>query len=79
MMLYVLGYKINVARLYIISISFFTLPQSYHLSELVTRTVHLHTFNKIFHAFSVQATLKGEEKTKPAARRQNPRSGEVFW
>ena len=32
-------------------------------------------FEQIFHVFSVQATLKGEEKTKPAARRQTHTQG----
>ena len=35
-------------------------------------------FQQIFHAFSVQATLKGEEKTKPAARRQTHTQGRVL-
>ena len=32
-------------------------------------------FQQKIHVFSVQATLKGEEKTKPAARRQTHTQG----
>ena len=34
-----------------------------------------HHFDLLFHSFSVQATLKGEEKPKPAARRQTHTQG----
>ena len=74
-MLYGIIYRINVTWAYL----YYTIlercsSQSYQSYQSVT--VGFAHFLQIFHVvFSVQATLKGEEKTKPAARRQTHTQG----